>query len=57
MVIVVAMVAGGCKISELHCRNGRCVALDLYCNGNNDCGDNSDEPKYCTGMFVILREL
>ncbi|KAL1128871.1 hypothetical protein AAG570_013405 [Ranatra chinensis] len=41
-------IAGACKISELSCRNGKCLPLDLYCNGNNDCGDNSDEPKYCT---------
>ncbi|KAF5293767.1 hypothetical protein FQA39_LY03252 [Lamprigera yunnana] len=37
-----------CRISEYPCRNGRCIRLDHYCNGNDDCGDKSDEPTYCT---------
>ncbi|KAM6224364.1 complement component C6 [Rhynchocyon petersi] len=41
-----------CKIEEVDCRNkfrcdsGRCIASKLECNGENDCGDNSDE-KHC----------
>ncbi|XP_076290732.1 uncharacterized protein LOC143214060 [Lasioglossum baleicum] len=37
-----------CRSSEYLCDNGNCIAQDKYCNGENDCGDNSDEPKYCT---------
>ncbi|XP_054288224.1 uncharacterized protein LOC129003910 [Macrosteles quadrilineatus] len=38
----------GCQISEFRCRNGKCVRLDNYCNTIDDCGDMSDEPRYCT---------
>lgn len=38
-----------CRISEYPCRNNRCVRLDRYCDGHDDCGDSSDEPAYCTG--------
>jgi len=30
------------------CDTGYCVALDKFCNGNDDCGDKSDEPPYCS---------
>ncbi|CAG9857034.1 unnamed protein product [Phyllotreta striolata] len=37
-----------CRISEFPCRNGRCVRLNAYCDGTDDCGDVSDEPPFCT---------
>ncbi|KAG4071236.1 hypothetical protein HA402_008971 [Bradysia odoriphaga] len=38
-----------CKISEFACRGGSiCLPLDKYCDGRDDCGDSSDEPKFCT---------
>lgn len=52
-----------CKIEEIDCKNkfrcdsGRCIASKLECNGENDCGDNSDE-RNCgrkkTSMFTEL---
>ncbi|CAK9815025.1 hypothetical protein ANTPLA_LOCUS8462 [Anthophora plagiata] len=37
-----------CRPSEYLCGTGNCVAQDKYCDGENDCGDKSDEPRYCT---------
>ncbi|XP_038115047.1 uncharacterized protein LOC6050731 isoform X2 [Culex quinquefasciatus] len=37
-----------CAMSEHTCNNGRCVPLNKYCNNVNDCGDGSDEPRFCT---------
>ncbi|XP_060521214.1 uncharacterized protein LOC132698910 [Cylas formicarius] len=43
-----AIAGPACRISEFPCRNGRCIRLNGYCDGNDDCGDMSDEPLYCT---------
>ncbi|KFD70608.1 hypothetical protein M514_09781 [Trichuris suis] len=32
-----------CSDNEFHCRTGRCVALEKFCNGIWDCKDGSDE--------------
>ncbi|XP_037938714.1 uncharacterized protein LOC119671912 isoform X1 [Teleopsis dalmanni] len=40
--------AAQCSLSEFSCTNGRCVPLSKYCNNVNDCGDGSDEPRFCT---------
>ncbi|XP_025410123.1 uncharacterized protein LOC112683335 isoform X2 [Sipha flava] len=37
-----------CQLSEFMCDTGYCVAMDKFCNGNDDCGDKSDEPPYCS---------
>ncbi|KAI5717528.1 hypothetical protein M8J77_007453 [Diaphorina citri] len=41
-----------CRISEYACENGRCISLDRFCNEYDDCGDKSDEPRYCSREFV-----
>lgn len=38
----------GCSVSEFTCTNSRCIPLSKFCDRNNDCEDNSDEPRYCT---------
>ncbi|XP_066996232.2 uncharacterized protein [Anabrus simplex] len=37
-----------CRVSEFFCDTGQCVALDRFCDGEDDCGDKSDEPRYCS---------
>ncbi|XP_035794280.1 uncharacterized protein LOC118467651 isoform X1 [Anopheles albimanus] len=37
-----------CALTEHTCTNGRCIPWNKYCNNVNDCGDGSDEPRFCT---------
>lgn len=37
-----------CRISEYQCFNKKCVSINRFCDGSNDCGDASDEPRHCT---------
>lgn len=41
-----------CRISQFVCRNNKCVSPDKYCDGVDDCGDMSDEPRFCTGESI-----
>lgn len=38
----------GCTLSEFTCINLKCIPISKYCDRVNDCGDNSDEPRFCT---------
>lgn len=40
-----------CSLSQFTCSNGNCVDLNRYCNNVNDCGDSSDEPRFCTSKY------
>ncbi|KAI4501041.1 hypothetical protein M0802_003844 [Mischocyttarus mexicanus] len=46
-----------CRPSEYLCGTGQCVAQDKYCDGENDCGDKSDEPRYCTRKTWERRDM
>ena len=36
-----------CQENEIQCLNNKCILKHFYCDGDNDCGDNSDEPVSC----------
>ena len=44
---------GVCSTHEFLCANEQCVPLTWTCDGEDDCGDNSDETTTCTGMEQI----
>ncbi|XP_055843991.1 uncharacterized protein LOC129910587 [Episyrphus balteatus] len=49
LVLLAIKIGNACRVSEFPCRGSSvCVPLDKYCDGKDDCGDASDEPKYCT---------
>ena len=36
-----------CEARQFACGNGRCIPTTWKCDGENDCGDNSDEGEFC----------
>ena len=40
-----------CTRNEFMCSNYRCIWKSFYCDGDDDCGDGSDEPRSC-GMYT-----
>lgn len=43
-----------CLMSEFTCTNGRCIPLNKFCDKQNDCGDNTDEPRFCTSKYELM---
>lgn len=47
-VVVVYFVADvNCTADEFTCANGRCIQKRWFCDGQDDCGDHSDEGDHC----------
>ena len=42
-----------CEEHEFKCDNYKCIHAAAKCDGNDDCGDNSDETDECHGNFII----
>ena len=42
-----------CPENYFQCSNSRCVQTSNICDGNDDCGDNSDEILPCDGNNII----
>lgn len=44
---LIGFFVGNCQRGMFKCNNDHCINNTLVCDGQNDCGDNSDEDK-CT---------
>lgn len=43
-----------CNDGEFMCLNKRCINGEWKCDGDDDCGDGSDENKDdCPGMYIL----
>lgn len=45
-----------CEPNEKKCRNGKCIQKIWFCDGENDCGDNSDEDQ-CRKLDVFFSQI
>ena len=47
-----------CVKNQFLCDNKKCIPEQWKCNGNNDCGDSSDElTRVCEGICVVYTDI
>ena len=46
-------IADTCPLNYFRCRNRRCVPTSRICNGNDDCGDGTDETDGCLSEYKM----
>nr|XP_021187246.2 serine protease nudel [Helicoverpa armigera] len=44
-----------CSVGQMKCRNGKCISKELFKDGNDDCGDRTDEPGQTTCSNYLAR--
>ena len=49
--IIGAKLPSLCPLNHFQCSNGKCLKPHFMCNGNDDCGDESDEKLGCQGKY------
>ena len=45
---------GHCESDEFQCGNGICVLSSMVCDGDDNCGDESDELQGCGKGYLYL---
>lgn len=43
-----------CSISEFTCANNKCISAAKFCDNFDNCGDASDEPRFCTSELTLF---
>jgi len=52
VLLSVDQLPSNCPDTHFSCKNKNCVTGDSLCNGNDDCGDGSDETIGCNGKLI-----